>query len=161
MSDTVAERFWAKVRVAPGCWIWVGCRNSANYGHMGIGSRTDGSRRTMAAHRVSWELHNGPIPEGLCVLHHCDNPPCVNPAHLFLGTDADNVADRDAKGRQVLSHTALKNRAATHCPQGHPYDEANTYRYRGARQCMTCRRRRDWAKRKTHRRGTLVRETNP
>jgi len=68
-------------------------RDRQGYGRKKVGSRT------VLAHRHAWELANGLVPEGLCVLHRCDNPPCINPDHLFLGTRADNNADRDAKGR--------------------------------------------------------------
>ena len=93
---TVLERFNAKWEPVPhcGCWLWTACvRQSDGYGTLGI------KGKTKAAHRVSWEIHNGPIPEGLCVLHRCDVPTCVNPDHLFLGTKADNTADMIAKGR--------------------------------------------------------------
>ena len=83
------------------CWEWKKHRNNTNYGIMGVGSRTDGSRRLMRAHRVSWELHNSAeIPDGLFVLHSCDNPPCCNPAHLSVGTNVDNTNDMMQKGRQ-------------------------------------------------------------
>lgn len=76
------------------CWLWTGAtQKKFGYGlilHQG---------RCILAHRLSWEAHNGPITNGLHVCHHCDNPPCVNPAHLFLGTCLDNMRDRDAKGR--------------------------------------------------------------
>lgn len=98
----IAERFWEKVRIAgpDECWIWIGTRHGKGYGQIKceLGS---GPPSTMKAHRVSWELAHGPIPGDLWVLHHCDNPPCVNPAHLFLGTNQDNSDDRDAKGRRV------------------------------------------------------------
>lgn len=77
-----------------GCWLWTAAVVS-RYGMFRIGEK---NRR---AHRASWELLRGPIPAGLCVLHHCDNPLCVNPDHLFLGTAIDNVRDRDRKGRQA------------------------------------------------------------
>jgi hypothetical protein len=76
-----------------GCWAFTGSLNGWGYGKM----RWEGKH--YGAHRVSWEFHREPIPKGLCVLHHCDRPWCVNPDHLFCGTDQDNVADMIAKGR--------------------------------------------------------------
>lgn len=79
-----------------GCWIWRGC----SIGRYGYGSLKI-NRKPVYAHRYSWEIHNGPIPDGLCVCHKCDVAKCVNPDHLFLGTHADNMADRNIKGRAV------------------------------------------------------------
>lgn len=89
MSD-VEDRFWSNVDRTGDCWIWIGSRLPSGYGR--IGGRG-------YAHRVSWALANGPIPAGMCILHRCDNPPCVNPSHLWIGTVADNMHDRDRKGR--------------------------------------------------------------
>lgn len=92
------RRFDRKLRQADnGCLEWTGSRG--HFGH-GFFLLSFNPNRQIAAHRFAWERANGPIPDGLCVLHHCDNPPCVNVDHLFLGTRADNVADMDAKGRR-------------------------------------------------------------
>jgi len=93
MND--CERFWSKVEIrAPGeCWPWQGTMRSDGYGRFWM------QGRYQRAHRVAWELANGPIPDGLIVCHACDNPPCCNAEHLWVGTDADNIADRKRKGR--------------------------------------------------------------
>lgn len=97
--QSMAERFWKKVKKTRGCWLWNGAITTGGYGCLGIGSRTDGTRASERAHRVAWMLTRGPIPAGIFVLHRCDNPRCVCPAHLFLGTHADNMQDMRAKGR--------------------------------------------------------------
>lgn len=90
------ERFWAKVDKSGECWLWLGSRNEEGYGRIGIG----GSGNTAAAHRLSWEMANGQkIPSDLVACHKCDNPPCVNPAHIFIGTKKDNAQDAARKGR--------------------------------------------------------------
>ena len=88
-----ATRFWPRVLKTDGCWIWQGYKDPNGYGQ--IGRRA----KLILVHRLSWELTYGSIPNGLWVLHSCDNPSCVRPDHLFLGTNADNVRDMVAKGR--------------------------------------------------------------
>lgn len=88
-------RFWSKVdKKSPDeCWPWKGTGSSNGYGHFSY------KHKPLAATRVMWRLHHGQDPYPLFMCHHCDNPTCVNPSHLFLGTQKDNIADRDAKGR--------------------------------------------------------------
>ncbi len=102
-----ADRFLRHVLMCPmsGCWLWTGDLDKDGYGNF---HRTRPEARALGlkgrsrrAHRASWEIHRGAIPDGFCVLHHCDNRACVNPDHLYTGTDADNVRDMDARGRRV------------------------------------------------------------
>lgn len=94
-------RFWRKVRKSKdGCWLWTGSVSAAGYGNIGVG------KSTALAHRVSWMLANGDAPDGMCVCHRCDVPLCVRPSHLFLGSNLDNVRDRERKGRNIVQRGA-------------------------------------------------------
>lgn len=92
------ERLMARVAVGnedDPCWVWTGATDDKGYGKIQRGANSG----VEAVHRISWKLNCGPIPDGMCVLHHCDNPPCVNPSHLFIGSIADNNLDMRRKGR--------------------------------------------------------------
>lgn len=110
-SSTAAKRFWDKVEITDGCWIWKACKHHG-YGILHRNKRNDGP---ISAHIFSWMLHNGPIPIGMCVLHNCpggDNRACVRPNHLWLGTRGDNNRDTHQKRRtavgEMLPQTKLK-----------------------------------------------------
>lgn len=138
----LAERLWSRVdkngaipahvpELGP-CWIWQGwCEVAGGHGRIGKNGRAAGM---MGAHIAAWIVTNGPIPLGLHVCHHCDNPPCVRPSHLFIGTHADNMADMVRKGRQAQSQK-------THCPAGHEYTKESFRASRNERRCRTCARR--------------------
>lgn len=205
-DDELREKLLANCIPEPnsGCWIWTASAEQHGYGHLWLGAGR--GQRTTGAHRLSYTLFVGPIPDGLLVMHKCDNPPCINPDHLSVGSLRDNMYDCMAKGRmrrgqfpgekhyrakltdeQVLeirrtyphgqlgarkvfaekygvapftiasivagetwkhlpdSPTPVRGsnffRDKTHCPKGHPYDEANThYEKRGKRKCRACDR---------------------
>ena len=101
-QKSIQDRLCKRLHTVPsGCWEFQGVKDKDGYGKFGVGSRSDGTRKVNRVHRVMWEAAFGPIPDGRNILHECDNPPCANPAHLFLGTRADNSADMGMKGRRV------------------------------------------------------------
>ncbi len=125
----LSERFWEKVQKTDGCWEWQAAKDGCGYGFIWV--RT----RMYRAHRISYEMLHGPIPAGLQIDHLCCNPGCVNPSHLEVVTQAENMRRGVAWEHQ---------RRKTHCPKGHPYDATNTYfnPTTGSRTCRTCHR--DW-----------------
>ena len=136
LTEADIVRFWAKVeRVSYACWEWTAGTNENGYGVFNLGER-DGKQRFGKAHRIAYTLLVGPIPEGLEPDHLCENPLCCNPDHLEPVTHAVNM-QRAGAGRK----SGALQRAKTECPQGHAYDEANTFwcTYKDRRPCRMCR----------------------
>lgn len=123
LKKSVDERFWAKVDKTDTCWNWTAYKLFNGYGRFSIRGATD------YAHRISWELATGKYPKGKHVLHVCDNPGCVRPDHLFLGTMEENMVDRNEKKRQY-------NSEKLHCRHGYPFSYAKKHRI--AKDCKTC-----------------------
>lgn len=129
---TDAERFWAKVDLSGECWVWTGSRAGGT--KVGGYGRFYLHGRVMPAHRRAWELTSGPIADGLLVLHRCDNPPCVRPDHLFLGSYRDNMLDASAKNR-----IHRPTRTVTHCGRGHELvGDQVRIRLDGSKLCRVC-----------------------
>lgn len=132
-KGTPEQRFSAFVQRTPDCHLWTGARQSSNgYGRFGV-SRG----RIVFAHRFAYEMRHGKIPDGLHILHSCDNTGCVNPDHLRAGTRIENMRDMRERGRAAWGNYQS---AKTHCPKGHQYTESNTYIARGKRHCRQCKR---------------------
>jgi hypothetical protein len=126
-----ARTFWSRVKLGPSCWKWMGYVNRGGYGKF-----RPGHSATVRAHRFAWQITFGPIPPGLIVCHRCDNPGCVRPEHLFLGTHLDNKRDSLSKGRSKLrppglsraqrrSLTALLHSASCITIPGSPHSPAD------------------------------------
>lgn len=114
-----------------GCWLYIGTRDRHGYGRIGF------SGKDLKAHRVSFERAIGPIGDGLSICHRCDNPPCVNPDHLFAGTHLENMRDANAKGRLPCNPAGQK--PWTHCKRGHELTVENSYRLKsGGKVCRRC-----------------------
>lgn len=139
------ERFWEKVKKTDYCWEWTAALSPPRPGHIGYGVIGRGGRGSgnIRAHVLSYELHSGqPIPDGQVVRHTCDNPPCVNPDHLVLGSFSDNM--RDAAKRKRIRN---QNTDKTHCHKGHSlhdafvtYDNHNVLGDGIRRSCRECKR---------------------
>lgn len=123
----VIEDFWRNVIKTDSCWEWQRSCDGFGYGQLSVHGRH------MRAHTFSFELTHGPVQKGLCIMHSCDNPKCVNPSHLSLGTQRDNLRDMAAKGRSGAQKR-------THCRNGHEYSFENTkfYKARGSKVRVCC-----------------------
>lgn len=142
-----SARFWKKVDASGDCWLWLAGTDKDGYGKFAITAPAGvfPKQKHVRAHRLSWELRNGPLSDLRVTRHSCNNPPCVNPDHIQPGVQADNIGDQLAIGTHI---TQLRKTdiypliPITHCWAGHEFTSENTYTSRGMRHCLACNRRR-------------------
>lgn len=143
LPPKVIAKFWSRVDKSGSCWTWQGARGRGGYGRFSL------ALGTLSAHRLAYTLLVGSIPKGMCVCHRCDNPPCVNPDHLFVGTYRDNIRDMMQKGRRRTRKARRGTDGTLHCslcrrilsPDQFTRDNScqRGYRY----YCKPCQRRRN------------------
>lgn len=126
----VEERFLKYTQKTESCWLWTAYKDAKGYGHLQVG------RKFERAYRVSWMLYRGAIPDGVCVCHTCDNPACVNPDHLWLGTKSQNALDMHTKGRQYKGPYPPKHTSGTRGEQ-HPNAKLTAEKVRAIRDEAT------------------------
>jgi hypothetical protein len=136
-TEEQSKRFWAKVnkKADDECWEWTAAKSSKGYGQFAL------NKIAKSTHRISYIIHKGEIPDGLMICHTCNNPPCINPNHLYAGTSSDNM---EQSVREMRHHEQSK----THCKNGHEFTEENTFlrvrKGRGiTRVCRECKRKSD------------------
>ncbi|MUN41437.1 HNH endonuclease [Actinomadura litoris] len=150
IAPRFVDDFWSQVEKTHdyGCWLWTGKADPKGYGRW---------KSKHLAHREAWRRERGPIPDGIWILHHCDTPPCVNPAHLYPGTVVENVRDAVARGR------AYRPPRKTHCPRGHAKEGDNLVvvhqQGREVHRCRTCENERSNRRQKEARRSRGLRQT--
>lgn len=145
ISDLSAKdihRFNSRINKSRDCWLWMGWKNKTEYGMFDVWNPKTKKSYKNFAHRISFLIEHGSIDETKMICHHCDNPPCVNPKHLFQGTYTDNAADSIKKGRFVFAINGTINRSVTHCKFGHQLTSGKNQRI-----CLTCCRDRARLKR--------------
>jgi hypothetical protein len=145
MARSIALRLEEQTNKTDSCWLWTGRLQPSGYALITV------KQKGRSVHRLAWEVANGPIPDGLFVLHRCDVRHCLNPAHLFLGTHGDNMRDMFAKRRDPAGLGIHYQQQKTHCPMGHPLSGDNLVPSRanrpsksgrvGHRSCLECSRR--------------------